>query len=317
MGEKAFLIDASIGHDGKDPARSLETLEQMEIGLEGLSPQTRRQYLSVARRFDDFAWDFWQDGQPGYEQLVEAIRLWFKEQNLNAPSTIATYRSALSKYASAAGFEIDLARLVPAPRRSAANTARIKPLDDLGLARVRRESSTSPIVRLAIEFSLAGLSLQETMEVQAEDISDRRLQIGMIVLEDGAQVEIFDPISVRWIDEHKSLLPLERRIAEERLRHLIAGLLWRHGRLRGGTRCLKMTGVRRALTMGVNQKRLADSLRQKPGREWGSFRRHKSRQPKNSYDPLPADPARGREVAEMSEDEFERFLEGFGIDGPE
>ena len=317
MREKVLLIDAFTGHGGIDPDRPPAIIERMEAGLQGLSPETRRQYLSVARRFDDFAWDFWQSDDPDYEQLTGAIRLWFEEQNLHSPSTIATYRSALSRYASAAGFEIDLSRLVPAPRRSAANTARIKPLDDVGLARIRRESSASPVVRLAIELALAGLSLRETVRVRAEDLSDRGLQVGMVLLDDGTEVEIFDPISVRWIDEHKGLLPLESRIAEERLRHRIAGLIWRHGRLRGGTRCLKITGVRRALAMGVNQKRLADSLRQKPGREWGTFRRHKSRQPDNFYDPMPADPARAREVAEMSDDEFEKFLENIGIDDPE
>lgn len=277
---------------------------------------TRRQYEAVARRFEDFSVgeSYWAESSPTYEQLTQAVKAWFASLDLKAPATIATYRSAVTRYASAAGYEIRCSELVATPDRDRGNTRQVENLSDSQLRAMRREAGESPAMRSALELAIAGLSIEQIATVTSGDLSASPGQsVGMVSLIDGREIELFDQIGVRWLmGEGAATLPVRASLSEATIRKRLARLVYRVTRKQGGLRELRMTGVRRAISIGIRRRRIADSLDQALRDRWLDFHRNASKRPETGYDPIPADPARGRAIAAMSEEEFDRMLEGLG-----
>lgn len=281
-----------------------------------LSHNTRRQYKSIATRFEDFSLEgsYWTGPAPDYKELVAAAAAWFEDLNLTAPATIATYRSAISQYASAAGYELRIAAVVEVPERTRGNTREVLSLTDAQLRTSRKEADESPAIRTALELAIAGLSIEQIAVVKREDVTAAPgKNIGMVSMIDGREIEMFDPVGVKWImGEGAKVIPIGEDLAEATIRKRLAHLVYRTTRRHGGLRELRKTGVRRAIAIGISRRRIADSLDLTLDDRWGDFGRNASKRLESGYDPIPADPARGRAIAQMSEDEFDRLLDQIG-----
>lgn len=295
---------------------ALTVMARMDLAMldRGLSSNSRRQYHAIAQRFEDFACGLegWETNEPTYESMSRAITAWFAQISLNSPSSVATYRSAVSRYAAASGYEIRVCGLVEVEKKDRGNTARIEPATDEQLRRMRNEARESPITRSALELALSGLPVARIAQVRAVQLTATPgKNIGRITYPATDEyVEIFDPISVRWLTgQGLGHLPWDHKVSELAVQERLARLVWRTTRARGGVRILRLTGIRRSIAMGIRKQRLADSLGQVFREKWDGFHRRPSKLPGGGNEPEPADPARGRALMEFSDQEFDRMLE--------
>ena len=267
--------------------------------------------------FEDFSVGegYWSTEPPTYEQLTEAAVAWFGRLDLSSPATIATYRSAITKYASAAGFEIRLSTLIEVPERHRGNTREVSSLTDSQLNSIRKEANESPPIRSALELAIAGLTIEQLAMTRAADLSaSPGHAVGKVTLVDGREIELFDQVGVKWLmGEGTGTLPIgSDEVTDEAIRKRLSRLVYRATHQHGGLRELRVTGVRRAIAIGISRRRIAESLDLSLPDRWGDFRRNASRRPEAGYDPIPADAARGRKIGEMTEAEFDKLLDGLG-----
>lgn len=277
-----------------------------------LSERSRRQYLNVIERFDEWGRDKygWGAKPESFEMAREALEMWFT--NLSSPSaaTVASYSAILSTYMKAVGYPIDVAAVV-GDIGDKEHSRKIVALSNLEVRRLRLALSNDPVTRSAFELAIAGTRADEIPRVIAADISGGETIAKVAPLWLPREIEVFDTQSAKWLTkEGKKTLPRDQGQSEVHVRRRLAQLIRQVTGREGGLRDLRLTGVRKAMAEGYRPPRIAESLGLKrPVESWNDFPVRASKAAPVESAPAPADPNRGRRLVDLPQEDFDSFVD--------